>query len=190
MLSVSRSCSKLPSDQWESLMLRHLRRAAIVAATALLASLSLAPSAQADIRIFSDVAGHITGVRVSHGPTSIAVTAYDAEMAIGTYYHFWLDTNPDDPGPEYKVPVYPDSDGLYLTKVANFASSGIRVSCAGLRAVADTDGPEYAKIWVPRSCMGTPSRVRVAVVGYYENENPDVVDWAPGEERLYPWVNR
>ena len=170
-------------------MLRLLRRSAFVAVTALLASLALAPSAQADIRIFPDVGGHITGVRVSHGPRSIAVTAYDAEFTFTTYYHFWLDTNPDNPGPEYKVPVYPDSDGLYLTKVANFASSGIRVPCAGLDAVADSDGPEYAKIWVPRSCMGTPSRVRVAVVGYYD-ENPDVVDWAPGEERLYPWVNR
>ena len=93
-------------------MLRHLRRAAIVAASALFASLALAPSAQADIHIFPDVGGHITGVRVSHGPTSVAVTAYDAEMAIGTYYRFWLDTNPDDPGAEYRTDVYADSDGL------------------------------------------------------------------------------
>jgi hypothetical protein len=170
-------------------MSRHLLRAAAAGVVALLAGLWTAPSASADIRIFPDVGAHITGVRVSHGPRSVAVTAYDAEFTFTTHYHFWLDTNPADPGPEYKVPVYPDSDGLYLAKVANFASSGIRVPCAGLDAVADTDGPEYAKIWVPRSCIGTPSRIRVAVVGYYD-ENPDVVDWAPGVERLYPWVSR
>jgi hypothetical protein len=135
------------------------------------------------------VGGHITGVRVSHGPSTVGITAYDAEMAIGTHYRFWLDTNPGDPGPEYKTDVYADSDGLYLMKVANFNSSGIKIKCAGLRAIADTDGPEYAKIIVPRSCIGTPSRIRVAVVGFYD-ENPDVVDWAPGERRLYGWVNR
>lgn len=84
-------------------MSRHLLRAAAAGVVALLAGLWTAPSASADIRIFPDVGGHITGVRVSHGPT--------------------------------------------------------------------------------------PSRVRVAVGGYYD-ENPDVVDWAPGERRLYPWVNR
>jgi hypothetical protein len=84
---------------------------------------------------------------------------------------------------------YADSDGLDLMRVANFNSSGIRFECPGLRAFAGTEGPEYAKIIVPRSCIGTPSRVRVAVVGCYD-ENPDVVDWAPGERRLYPWLNR
>ena len=170
-------------------MSRSLLRAAAAGAAALLAGLVTAPSAQADIQTFSDVGGHITGVRVSHGPRTVGVTAYDAEIAIGTYYHFWLDTNPNDPGPEYKTEVYADSDGLDLMRVANFDSSGIRIRCAGLDAIAATEGPEYAKIIVPRSCIGTPSRVRVAVVGFYD-ENPDVVDWAPGEERLYPWVNR
>ncbi len=170
-------------------MSRHLLRAAATGAAALLAGLVTAPSAQADINTFSDVGGHITAVRVSHGPATVGVMAYDAEMEIGTYYRFWLDTNPDDPGPEYRSDVYADSDGLYLMKVANFDSPGIRIRCSGIDAIADTDGPEYAKLIVPRSCMGTPSRVRVAVVGYYD-ENPDVVDWAPGERRLYPWVNR
>ena len=170
-------------------MLRHLRRAAAVGVTALLASLALAPSARADIQTFPDVGAHITAVRVSHGPATVGVTAHDSQMVIGTYYHFWLDTNSADPGPEYKVPVYADSDGLFLMKVANFSSSGIKSNCAGIDAIADADGPEYAKLIVPRSCIGTPGRIRVAVVGYYD-ENPDVVDWAPGEERFYPWVNR
>ena len=36
--------------------------------------------------------------------------------------------------------------------------------------------------------MGTPSRVRVSVVGFYAN--PRITDWAPGERRFYDWVNR
>ena len=73
--------------------------------------------------------------------------------------------------------------------MANFASGGIKFNCEGFYGFAETDHESYVKVIVPRSCIGTPPRVRVAVVGYYD-ENPDVVDWAPGEERLYPWVDR
>jgi hypothetical protein len=174
-------------------MPRYLLRAAAAGVVALLAGLLTAPSAHADIRIFPDVSSHITGVRVSHGPRAIAITAYDAEMTLGTYYHYWIDTDSTNPGPEYKAEVYPNSDGLFLMRVANFASSGITFQCGGFRAVADVFGEDYAKIWVPRSCIGTPSRVRVAVVAYYDEDSDpaiDVVDWAPGEERFYAWVNR
>ena len=173
-------------------MFRILRRATAVAAGAVFAGAALAPSAHADIVTFPDVGGHITSVRVSHGPKTVGVTANDAEMTFGTFYEFWLDTNPSDPGAEYRVDVIPNAEVLPLMKVANFDSPGIKVKCDGLRVLADaSDGDEtpFAKIIVPRSCLGTPSRVRVSVVGFYD-EDPDIVDWAPGEERFYPWVNR
>jgi hypothetical protein len=172
-------------------MSRILRRAAAIAAAALLPAAFLVPAAQADITYFTDVGGHITKVRVSHGPTAVAVTAYDAEMEFTTRYEFWLDTNPNDPGPEYRVDALPNTEVIPLQKVANFDSGGIDLKCSGLRVLADaSDGDEtpYAKIIVPRSCLGTPSKVRVSVVGFYET--PTVTDWAPGERRFYPWVNR
>ena len=172
-------------------MSRILRRAAAVAAAALLPAAVLVPAAHADIAYFSDVGGHITKVRVSHGPTTIGVTAYDAEMEFTTRYEFWLDTNPNDPGPEYRVDALPNTEVIPLQKVANFDSGGIDTKCSGLRVQADaSDGDDtpYAKFIVPRSCVGTPSKVRVSVVGFYET--PKVTDWAPGELRFYPWVNR
>ena len=174
-------------------MSRHLLRAVAAGAIALLAGLVTAPPAQADIQTFPDVGGHITAVRVSHGPRTVGITAFDAEMTLGTYYHFWIDTNSGNPGPEYRAEVYPNSDGIYLRRVGNFASSGVILRCRGLGAVADVFGEDYAKVIVPRSCIGTPSRVRVAVVGYYDendDQRRDVTDWAPGEARFYPWVNR
>ena len=169
-------------------MFRTARRAAVTAAAALLSAAVLVPAAQADIKTFPDSGGYITGVRVSHGPKAIAVTAYDKEMELTTFYRFWLDTDSSDPGPEYKVEVYPDSDGPALQKVTTFSSPGKNVACADLSAIASPEGADYAKITVARSCMGTPSRVRVSVVGYYTT--PTVVDWAPGEKAFYPWVNR
>ena len=174
-------------------MSRSLRGAAAGGVLALLAGLLTAPSASADIRIFPDVGGHITAVRVSHGPSTLGITAYDAEMTLDTYYHFWVDTDSANPGPEYKAEVYPNSDGLFLKRVGNFASRGITIRCPGFRAFADAFGDDYAKVIIPRSCIGAPGRVRVAVVGYYDENGDhriDLVDWAPGEERFYAWVNR
>jgi hypothetical protein len=174
-------------------MPRSFLRAAATGVAALVAGLLTAPLAQADIQTFSDVGGHITGVRVSHGPSTLGITAYDAQMTLGTYYHFWVDTDAANPGPEYKAEVYPNSDGIYLKRVGNFASRGIIFRCSGLRAIADVFGEDYAKVIIPRSCLGAPSRVRVSVVGYYDENNDqhiDVVDWAPGEEQFYSWVNR
>jgi hypothetical protein len=174
-------------------MSRSLLRTVAAGVLALFAGLLTAPAAQADIRIFSDVGGHITGVRVSHGPSTLGITAYDAEMTLGTYYHFWVDTNSTNPGPEYKAEVYPNSDGIYMRRVGNFASRGIIFRCPGLRAIADVFGEDYAKVIIPRSCIGAPSSVRVSVVAYYDENNDnriDVVDWAPGEERFYALVER
>ena len=174
-------------------MSRRLLRAAATGVVAALAGFVTAQSAQADIQTFPDVGAHITSVRVSHGPSTLGITANDADMTLGTYYHFWVDTDSTNPGPEYKAEVYPNSDGIYLKRVGNFASRGVIIRCSGLRAIADVFGDDYAKVIIPRSCIGAPSRVRVSVVGYYDEDNDqhiDVVDWAPGEERFYPWVNR
>ena len=170
-------------------MPRRVLRAAASSAVVLLAGLLTAPSARADIQTFPDVGGHITSVRVSHGPRTVGITAYDADFHNDTYYKFWIDTNSSNPGPEYKAEIYPGSDVLHLMRVANFASGGIKFSCEGFYGFTETLHDSYVKVIVPRSCISTPDRVRVAVVGYY-NESPDVVDWAPGEERFYPWVNR
>ena len=174
-------------------MPRFLLRAATTGVVALLAGLLTAPAAQADIQIFSDAAGHIDAVRVRHGPSTVGVTAYDKQMTTRTRYRFWLDTDPNDPGPEYKAEVHPNSAVVPLMAVANFSSGGIRFDCDGFQVIADAFGPEYVKIIVPRVCMDTPSRVRVSVVGYYNEDSDaavDVVDWAPGTQQFYPWVNR
>lgn len=176
-------------------MSRILRRAAAVAATALVSAAVVVPPASADIAKFPDTSafpddgGKITSVRVSHGPTTIGVTANDRELTLATIHQFWLDTNPSDPGPEYRVEVFPDSDSLVLEKVTNFASPGIKVRCAGLDAIrrARTETGGYAKIIVSRRCMGTPAKVRVSVSSSYDN---GAEDWAPGSYQFFPWVNR
>ena len=170
-------------------MSRHLLRAAAAGVVALLAGLVTAPAAQADNGEFFDVGGHITYVRVTHGPATVGVFAHDDGIDIHAYHYFWIDTNSTNPGPEYKAEVYQSSRRAHLMRVANFDSSGIKFSCEGFRAEIRHLHEGYVKVIIPRSCISVPDSVRVAVVGYYD-ENPDVVDWAPGERRFYSWVNR
>ena len=170
-------------------MLRYLLRATAAGVVALLAAMSTAPSAQADVQEFFDVGGHITYVRVTHGPARVGIFAHDDGINRRAYHHFWIDTNSTNPGPEYKAEVYQSSGRAHLMRVANFGSSGIKFRCEGFRAESDPGHQAYVKVIVPRSCISVPDTVRVAVVGHYD-ENPDVVDWAPGERRFYAWVNR
>jgi hypothetical protein len=78
--------------QGVELMLRNLWRGIAVAGSTLLAGAMLAPSAQSDIVTFPDVGGHITSVRVGHGPATVGVTTYDAEMEFTTRYELPIRT--------------------------------------------------------------------------------------------------
>ena len=69
-------------------------------------------------------------------------------------------------------------------RVDKIGDAGSRIDCDGFRAQADTDGPGFVKITVPRSCVGTPDRVRVTIRGYYAVPGPNIIDWAPGTKKF------
>lgn len=173
-------------------------RGAAVAAASILTSVAVALPAQADTRTFSDRAGDtgtsadITTVKVANGSgggARIAVRADVGQLTIFDFYTFWFDTAPLDAGPEYKVVVNPDSDGLQLRVLDEFGEKGRVVACQGLRAHADTDGPAEVSVSVPRSCLGDPGKVRVSLRGRYVNDGHQVTDWAPAKRKFFRWVN-
>lgn len=165
-------------------------RTAIVLATSLLASVTMLQPAQADVRTFRDKGGHITTVKVSHSATYVRVKAAVGRMTAGSHFTFWLDTLAKNAGPEYKMDIYPNSDGLAVLRVGNFTDKGKVVACPGFRASADIFGPRVVSIAVPRSCIGNPSKVRVSVRGYYDVPGPNIIDWAPGRRHFFGWVHR
>lgn len=174
----------------------HSRRGVAVAGLSLLASLAMVPAAHADTRTFADRAGDtgaradITTVRVSNGAHRVKVAIRPGRVAGGDSFRFWLDTRPKNAGPEYKVEVVANSDNFGLLRVGAFGQQGTPVSCAGLRATADQYAPDWVSISVPRSCLGNPGKVRVAVRGHYRYPGPDVVDWAPAKQKFFGWVAR
>ena len=174
-------------------MITPLRRVVALATTTLVAAgagMAVAvPAASAQTRTFSDGGGHVTTVKVKHTSSYVSVDARVGKVTLGGDFTFWFDTNPGNPGPEYKVEVYPNSDGISLYRVDTFSSHGSVRSC-DVAATADAFGSDHVTVKVPRSCLGKPAKVRVALRAYYDVPGPNVVDWAPGTKKFFGWVTR
>lgn len=171
-------------------MLRRTIRGAAITVAGLLAVAAVSAPAQADTKTFNDGGGYLTKVKVAHGAKKVTVRAQVGTLTIGSYYTFWLDTLPKNAGPEYKVVIYPNSDGMSVLKVGSFKSAGKAVKCRGFRASADIFGPKVVSIKVPRSCIGNPAKVRVSVRASYAVPGPNVIDWGPGKKKFFGWVRR
>ena len=170
-------------------MRRTLHRIAaggVAVAASLATVVATAQPATADSTTFNDGGGHLTTVRVDHG-NDIRVKARVGDYNIGSHFSFWLDTDSDDAGPEYKIKVYPNSEVLPIRAVENFADTGSEIDC-DYRAKADAYGSKYVSIRVPRDCLGTPDRIRVSVRANYYIPGPNLVDWGPGRKKFFGWV--
>jgi hypothetical protein len=155
-------------------------------AVSLTTALVAAPSAAAEETVFNDGGGHLTTVRVSNG-NDILVKARVGDYNDGSHFSFWLDTDSDDRGPEYRIKVYPNSEVLPIQAVESFSGPGTAIEC-DYRASADAHGSRYVRIVIPRSCLGSPDRVRVSVRANYSVPGPNVVDWGPGRKKYFSWV--
>lgn len=167
-----------------------LTRIAVGGATVGLAVLTVAVTAQpaaAVVRTFDDGGGYLTTVRVRHGAENLRVKADVGAYEVGSRFVFWLDTDSDDPGPEYKISVFPNSEVAPLKAVETFADSGSDVSC-DYRASADAFGAHVVTIVVPRSCLGTPDAVGVSIKARYAVPGPNVTDYGPARQEFFPAV--
>ncbi len=166
----------------------HRVVAVIVAVAASLATVvATAQPAAADVKTFTDRGEYLTTVRVRHGAENIRINAHVGDYNIGSHFSFWLDTDGDDPGPEYKIKVYPNTEVLPIRKVESFADNGSGIGC-NYRASANAHGSDYVGVIVPRRCVGTPDRIRVSVRANYYIPGPNVVDWGPARKKFFGWV--
>ena len=171
-----------------------MQKIAIRTAAAVLgAALSVAGAAafaEADTKSIKDPKPNITKVKVSHGSTNIKVTTTTGRIRPGTYLTVYLDTDPSNPGPEYRNDLVPASELSPLMRIEKFGEQGVAVPCDGLRGSGDVYGPKKVSVTVPRSCVGDPNKVRVSVRGYFDVKGPNVIDWAPGKKKFGGWVYR
>lgn len=178
-----------------------VRRAAVpVVALAVLLP-ATAGSAVADVRTFHDRAGDtgvqadVTRVQVDHGGPNgkrVVTTTRVGNLGIGDSFAFFVSTRGRNRGPEYVTRVEPNAQGPVLRRIQGWrdAGSGSRVRCRGLKARANAFGRDRVLVSVPRSCLRTPARVRIAVLARFEYPRRTVTDWAPRRRALFGPVRR
>jgi len=172
-----------------------VRCAATAAALALVLSIPAAP-AEAATRTFHDAtrskAGNdITTVSVTNGAKRVTVTVDVGDIDFDDLYTLWLDTVPNNAGPEYRFATLPNSDYLDFRRVQDFDSAGTAVGCRELGGRADAYSADpVIQFRVPRSCLNNPGKVRVSVFARYVLANGYDYDWAPGKKKLFGWVAR
>jgi hypothetical protein len=165
-----------------------------LSACAVGAVVAVAGTAHAGTGTFDDPVGDSTGVdisavRVVHR-NAVKVSVRSAvPLAAGQDYAFWIDTG-RGPRPTFHVSFRANSDfDDSVAVVRSFGRRPIRVvTCPGMRAHADMFDGEPVSVRIPRSCIGDPRRIRVAV--RFEDETTGSVDWAPERRTITPWVAR
>jgi hypothetical protein len=117
----------------------------------------------------------------------------DFDTGVFTTVTFWIDTDRDDPGPEFVADVIPNAGGMRLLSIEGWGSADERTQpCPGLRARADVFTDKPVKLSVPLGCIDQPARVRGAVRASGETPRDEVVgrDWVGGRRHWSPWVRR
>ncbi len=173
------------------------------AATALGAALTVAtlvsvpPTAAADTQDFTDPAdsNHAPDLRritVEHSRRLTVVARHTGtELSQFTRIHYWIDTRPLNPGPEFYALVLPNTDGAVLQRTGTWRQHrGPVVGCRGFRAHADFIANDALRLSVPRRCLGAPPRVRVAIRVQEVYASKQFSDWAAGFRQFMPWVHR
>jgi len=154
--------------------------------------LVVAGTAHAGTAAFEDPVGDSTSVDISQvrvvHRNAVKVSVRSAvPLAAGQVYSFWIDTG-RGPRPTFHVSFRANSDfSDSLAVVRSFGQRPTRVvRCPGMRAHADIVDDAPVSLSLPRSCIGDPKRIRVAV--RFEDETTGSVDWAPARRTFTPWV--
>lgn len=180
-----------------------MRRTILSATTLAVAALALgAAPAQADGLAVSDPQnlGHgvdLRAVEVEHKARNLVVTTTHADLResyrSGSSGSVFLDTDPDDAGPEYVF-----AGGFFVgTDYRLLATEGFATSAWGepvegsYRMTVDYDA-ETVRFKVARAALGSPEEVRVAVrvAGTRRDGSDTPNDWLGAPRSFTDWVAR
>lgn len=182
-------------------MRAHTLTAAAAAATTAALTLGLAGPASAESFGVKDPADvhhgvDLRAVHVNHGTYNLRVTLHHTNLrrdhrsgASGAVY---LDTDPDDKGPElvFVGGYFEGTDYILLT------TEGFGPKKWGEPVQASYDmkldyAKEQTRMRISRAALGRPDRVRVAVkVGGQRRDGTRVVDWMRKPFAYTPWAAR
>lgn len=177
-----------------------MKKSHVVAAagTALMSVAALVPPASAAAVTVvdgndSEAAADLLRVRVTHTPKQVRVrmvhdNLFHNGIKAGQGVSVFLDTDPDDPGPEFRLLSGLNGGTDYVfERVGRWQGEGSPVSCRYQLSISWKD--DVAVFTTGRGCLGRPDRVKVAVkVGETSHEGEQYVDWMTGVRRFTPPV--
>lgn len=176
----------------------NMTRAARTTAAALLGgvlALTTAAPAGAAVGVVKDPAGDaktsfksgdITKVRVKHAPKALRLVVFHAEKSgLADVYRFNVDTSPKSAGPEWVIGTGTEVEQWRVFRADGWTGVKGKAVCTDANDIAWD--AQRMRLVVPRSCLGSPDRVRVNLVT--ANDYPGTpVDHAPAKRRFGSWV--
>lgn len=162
-----------------------------VATALVVVLLPAAPAVAAEHR-FTDPVGEtasrsdIRWVRVanSRDQNRIRVRVGMSRVVYGVEWTTYLNTKLSDPGPEWKMSGYADSEWV-LYRVDSWRDDGRQRNCPGSASYSQSSARPIASWTSSRSCLGIRGKARVSVrlkdVGHG-------IDWAPTAREFFPGV--
>jgi hypothetical protein len=178
--------------------MRMLTALTTLAAGAVAATLLAAPAQAATLSVTDPTDIHhgvdLQKVRVAHGEDRLRVTLTHLNLrrspSTGASGTIFLDTDPDDRGPEYvfAAGLFEGTDYALLTTDGYAVGTwGEPVDC-GYRMRLDYR-EEKTRTRFSRDCFGDPDSVRVAVkVAGLRTDGSTVVDWLGARRSVTFWV--
>ena len=173
--------------------MRTLRNVSALAASILAVGLAAGP-ASANTRHFDDPVGDtkahndIRWVTVNNGGAtgkSLVVRVRMSDVRIGDELRVFVDTRSNNPGPEWRMSAYADSEWI-LERVDTWDSAGTSSSCPG--RVRLTESRDTSRWRTSRDCLDIGDKVRVAV--RTQEANSAQHDWARAYRMFLGWVAR
>ena len=133
----------------------------------------------------------VTSMKVKHeNRVKVVLRHTGMEDGAAVDMTYWLDTKPRNPGPEYRVWFAANADGFEVRRVDDWRDRGSSVDCARHGGSADVFSDDPIVMWVHRSCLGDPRKVRVGAKVREIEGATTTVDWVPAKREFAGWVRR
>lgn len=169
-----------------------MKRLLLVTTLAALAAATTVTTAWAGTVSVTDPAGD-TGSRSDirrvtvehmHATDRLRIATKLTKVVLGVELDIYIDSRPQNAGPEWKILAYPDSEWV-LRRVSGWNDHGVnKTTCGRVRYSVDTERP-VAVAGLPAGCLNLHRDVAVSVrihdVGHGN-------DWAPSRRTFLPAV--
>ena len=126
----------------------------------------------------------IRKVVVRHTDDRLKVKARLNKVVYGVEFAAFLDTRRENPGPEWKLSGYADSE-WGITRVKGWNDTGTPGPACGRARFSKDSDPPVAWFRVPNDCLNIRDKVRVSVA---MKDPGHGVDWVPARREFSRWV--